>query len=440
MGYAQSSMQDDAWFLEITQEELDLLRAVADEDTSEITKMIDQGADINVKTHDQFTPLILGVQYAGYYTVEHLLEKGANPNMTGEYGFAPLHWAVVDSSPAKTEMLLQHDALVNLRDDVGRTPLFLAVSDDNWPMADLLIAYNADPNVATNDSIYPLHVAVDNGFIPTFNILLENEAWVNVRDVDGNTPLHLASIFGDTLMAERLLLAGAELEIKNNRGYTPLALAVLNDQLPYIRFLDQYYHPDFDITFGMAKNMRTLARGTNNPELINYIENKGIMKNHYPYFNKVILALDQQFNRGNYLLDLKGGIHETKYNVDFTLGWFFRPAYHKILVPVNESLQYQYFERIRGMHLDVTKRFAFYHFYDEEFGIDIGINNYLLGGKYRGTNTNPVVKLKTGFTGGLYYRFNGLEISTYYQYLDTGRSGNNPGFFGISMKTFITFR
>jgi ankyrin repeat protein len=435
--YAQ---MDEVWFLDISREDYELLTATLEDDTSAISEMIDLGANVNVKTSDEVTPLLLAVQYGEYSTVKFLLEHEAKANSTDQNGLAPLHWAVIDSNLAVAELLIQHNALINLGDEYGRTPLYFSVLDDNLPAAELLMAYNADPNVATEDSIYPIHISVDNGFLPTFYLLLDYGADIHVQDEDGNTPLHIASVYGDTIMAEELLLFGANIEKENKKGYTPLALAVENNQLPYIRFLDKFYHPDFKVKLGIAKNLRTIARSTRNPDLINYIESKGVIKNHYPYFNKVIIGFDQVFNGNDYLFEFSLGMHETKYNMNVNLGWMFRPSYHKILIPVNESLQYQYFEKIRALQIDLEKRFAIHRFHNDEFGFNTSLQGYYLGGKYRGTSTDPVLELEGGFTAGMYFRFNAFELSGYYKYFDIDRPGYNPNMAGINVNIYITYR
>ena len=66
--------------------------------------LIDSGADINVVTSCEITPLYLAVEISNLEIFKLLLEKGANPNTQDCFGESLLHEAVREYSNAVDEI------------------------------------------------------------------------------------------------------------------------------------------------------------------------------------------------------------------------------------------------------------------------------------------------------------------------------------------------
>lgn len=78
-------------------------------------------------------------------TSARLIQAGANPNVRTEEGISPLVIAVSRNDVASAEMLLQHNANADIRSEFDMTPLMLAVQNENPPMIRLLLQRGADP-------------------------------------------------------------------------------------------------------------------------------------------------------------------------------------------------------------------------------------------------------------------------------------------------------
>ena len=142
--------------------------------------LIDKGADINIKSNDGTTALILAcgcsedlakqllakgadikavtdrgmgafTQCTGiglsrevvtYEFAEFLLEKGANideTNTTGYYGgYTPLFWAVESGDQELVAFLLKHGANVNAKSNKDKTPLSIATEAGNTNIVEIL--------------------------------------------------------------------------------------------------------------------------------------------------------------------------------------------------------------------------------------------------------------------------------------------------------------
>lgn len=105
--------------------------------SEEIAKqLINKGADIKAVSDrgmgvfTQCTGIGLSREVVTYEFAEFLLEKGADideTNTTDYYGgYTPLFWAVVSNEAKLVDFLLKHGANVNLKSSKGKTPLSLA--------------------------------------------------------------------------------------------------------------------------------------------------------------------------------------------------------------------------------------------------------------------------------------------------------------------------
>jgi len=416
--------------------EYELFLAVDKKDVDEVKTLLEQGADVNANTLEGLSLLHFAVYQEAEKIVPLLIKKGARVNSTDDMGQTPLHYAVKASKRGMAGMLVDSGAFINIRDMYGRTALLQAVEMNNDYMAEWLLENKANPDVADNDSIYPLHIAVDNGYLPTFNLLLQHRANVNVKDGKGNTPLHVAALYGDTLLTDRLLLKGAKLEATNNNGLTPLALGVLNEHVSYVEFIDNYYHSDLFKRFGYSRNYLTLSKQTGNEVLIDFFQSKGVPKNPYPYFYRWSIGVDQMIQSNDYMLDIHLGLVELKYNAGLYTGILFRPSFRKTLFKESNNIQYQYAERIVANYIGVYKNYALWGLQKRGAGFYTSVEGHFIYGRFRGTDAQPLKRIKPSFQGGVFYNNQWFEIKLGYKYLDFNRTNIKKGFVNLN----TTFR
>lgn len=139
-----------------------LHRAVQEEDISRITRLLDQGYDINAKDEYGETPLMLLInrQYKGKdfdlqeseSVLHFLVRKGADINAQDNEGKTYLHKTSV---PFLAKILISYGADLNIQDKLGNTALHYTAKNGNWPMINVL---------ATKDNITIANEAGETAF------------------------------------------------------------------------------------------------------------------------------------------------------------------------------------------------------------------------------------------------------------------------------------
>ena len=136
-----------------------LHQAAADGDIAEVKRLIDGGADIDVKTNDGDTPLHSAAWFGQTETALALINAGADINAKENDGWTPLHIAAQE----------------------GQTEIALA-----------LIKAGADIHGTDRDGWTPLHLAACKGQTETIIALIHAGAYLKATDNKGNTALDVA--------------------------------------------------------------------------------------------------------------------------------------------------------------------------------------------------------------------------------------------------------
>jgi ankyrin repeat protein/N-acetylneuraminic acid mutarotase len=132
-------------------------------DAPTLKRLLEGGADPNVRTSDGTPLLVQAVRDKNQVAVELLLSHKADVNAADSDGWTPLDYAVADGLKAIVELLLKAGATVNARNPSGDTPLHIALRGGQRELAELLLAHKADPNVRNNAGEAPLALAQTMG-------------------------------------------------------------------------------------------------------------------------------------------------------------------------------------------------------------------------------------------------------------------------------------
>jgi ankyrin repeat protein len=102
----------------------------------------------NPKLHDAkssygFTPLHLATRYGNRDIAQRLLDHGADVNVKDNYGSTPLHGAAYKGYKEVAELLLVKDADINAKNNADRTPLDYAKARADQPLIELLRKHGA---------------------------------------------------------------------------------------------------------------------------------------------------------------------------------------------------------------------------------------------------------------------------------------------------------
>lgn len=213
-----------------------LLKAVDDGDLTAATAALNAGADINARNKYGRTPLI---GFNDVVMVDFLIKNGAHVNVRDNDSFTPLLFYAKYDKADIVSLLIHKGADVNVRDKDGKTALMYT---DNLAIAELLIKNGADVNARDNDGCTALVRSVTCYKVDTrmVSLLLRNGAEVNACDKDGKTPLlhYLTNTHAlynnsplDRAVVELLINAGADVNAQDNKGYTPLRCAAFRTRL-----------------------------------------------------------------------------------------------------------------------------------------------------------------------------------------------------------------
>ena len=158
--------------------------------------LIDNGANVNLKTKDGMNPLLMATLIERLDIVELLIDNGADVDIKTEYGSTSLHAALKLGHYAKTKggqseffdiarLLIHYGAKdVNTKDEDGTMPLLLALYSEQFGIAKSLIDLGADVNAKTKNGETPLDYAKnslrslsgdDIGHTAMVNLLIEKD-------------------------------------------------------------------------------------------------------------------------------------------------------------------------------------------------------------------------------------------------------------------------
>lgn len=158
--------------------------------------LIEQGADVNYQESNYGMTAILQASYFGDTKyMKKLLDIGADIDVRGKEGQTPLSMACSNQKADAAKLLIKHGADPDLPGHYGWTPLMMAVQ-----------TLESNP--------YGLPDDMKN----TIDVLLAAGADINKQDSDGNTALIHAAMEGSHGVTDYLVSRGADVNIRNNGG------------------------------------------------------------------------------------------------------------------------------------------------------------------------------------------------------------------------------
>ncbi len=123
-----------------------LHEAAKEGDLAKVNRLIEGGADVNVRTGNGATPLHFAADRGHIDVVELLISKGADINAETKRGFTPLHWAAISGHEDVAELLISKGVDINAESLTGFTPLHGAARSGNKDLVELLISNGANVN------------------------------------------------------------------------------------------------------------------------------------------------------------------------------------------------------------------------------------------------------------------------------------------------------
>ena len=210
--------------------------------------LLSAGADVKAKNAFDATALLWSAHDLA--KVRLLVAKGADVNARSKQGRTPLIVAAShDGSSEVVKFLLDKGADISARDGTGTTALVAAAEANDTATVRLLLQKGADVNA--QGFLYTLAIpgqtalmnAAANGNVDAIRLLLAKDAGINASGAAGGlqvkngpialgsfTPLLLAATYSSPEAVKLFLDAGAKVNVQDVRGMTPLMLAVASDR------------------------------------------------------------------------------------------------------------------------------------------------------------------------------------------------------------------
>merc|ERR1719340_156162 len=115
--------------------------------------------NLDAKTNDGTTPLMLAARLAIEGMVEALIEAHADVNAADEKGKTALHWAASVNNVEAVNVLLKNNANRDAQDNKDETPLFLAAREGSYQAARALLDHGANREIQDHMDGLPITVA-----------------------------------------------------------------------------------------------------------------------------------------------------------------------------------------------------------------------------------------------------------------------------------------
>ena len=203
--------------------------------------LLDHGAEVNARSDELRTPLMIAARRpGGDATVKLLLERGANPNPNTKpfSESSPLIEAATAGEPGIMQLLLEHGADAKA---TAQPAVTMAVANGCSKCLDLLVARKLDP-AAYTAALADVAVLAD---LNAVRLMLDQGANVNAFDPLGRTPLMYAAA-SDALpldVVKLLMERGADVNAKSRHklsgdaGLSVLEIAKLHGETPIVDWL-----------------------------------------------------------------------------------------------------------------------------------------------------------------------------------------------------------
>lgn len=172
-------------------------------------------------------------------TISRLVKDGAYIDIKDDTGSTLLHWAAQENKVAVMEyLLLQRTIDINHKNNQGKTALHVAAFYGSAVAVECLLRHGAQIDIQDRWECPPLHWALWSKCLDTITALLNGQANVNIKNAAGETALHIATYYG-VENAVRLCLQrdASKINSTDNAGYTPLHWAAIKGFDPIIEIL-----------------------------------------------------------------------------------------------------------------------------------------------------------------------------------------------------------
>ncbi|XP_033967148.1 kinase D-interacting substrate of 220 kDa B-like isoform X2 [Pseudochaenichthys georgianus] len=203
-----------------------LFSYVEEENLTAIKAHLDKFKDVDSRSDNGQTPLMVASEQGNVEIVQELLRRGANVNLDDVDCWTALISAAKEGHFEVVRELLENNANLEHRDMGGWTALMWGAYKGHTDVARMLMDKGANPNITGQYSVYPIIWAAGRGHAEIVHLLLQHGAKVNCSDKYGTTPLIWAARKGHYDSVMHLLANGADVDQEGANSMTALIVAV----------------------------------------------------------------------------------------------------------------------------------------------------------------------------------------------------------------------
>ncbi|MFH1714984.1 MAG: ankyrin repeat domain-containing protein [Elusimicrobiota bacterium] len=181
--------------------------------------LLTRGLDINNKTKNDLTALLIASREERVEVVSFLLEHGANINAVDDNGFSALRFAVEKKNAQLVNVLLKAKIDVNLQDVNGVTPFMYSISKGCDAITPILQKQkNLDVNIADKTGNTALMYAIRTDNVKLIDSIIKQKAYVTAKNNKGNDALAIAKIKGNPKVIKMMEKAVSKFEKKGDKS------------------------------------------------------------------------------------------------------------------------------------------------------------------------------------------------------------------------------
>ncbi|MDX1837277.1 ankyrin repeat domain-containing protein [Legionella taurinensis] len=171
-----------------------------------ISELVASGADVNKRTLDKYTPLMVALLCDYHESAQMLLDLGANANLGNGKQISPLRIAIAKKNWDMVAALLKKGADPHLRPDMNAlSPFEDAIKLNDPHLLKLLLDHGAQPfQTFFGKRNYMINLAVKDDCLESLKVLLEHGGKAN-GEMEDTSPLFIA-MQNKRLDAARVLL------------------------------------------------------------------------------------------------------------------------------------------------------------------------------------------------------------------------------------------
>jgi ankyrin len=196
--------------------DIPLVEAARNQDQQQIRTLLNQHAEVNVRSSDGSTALLWAAHWKDLETANLLIRAGADANAANDLGMTPLSQACTNGSAAFVDLLLKAGANPNTPVATGVPPIMTCARSGNADAVEMLLARGADVNAKeASQNQTALMWAAAERHPGVVGMLIEANANLQAHTKNGFTALHFAAREGDIESARQLLAAGVSIDIRS---------------------------------------------------------------------------------------------------------------------------------------------------------------------------------------------------------------------------------